>query len=144
PGTTPTIKYAKDQTNTSAACAAIKTDTVAIITVIRNSAGCDLLSALTARATHTSIVITNAWIAMLMALTPPPTKSCRNMSPLADMLHRIKPNYYTGLALIAMSALPLIPTAKADFGKTVMSALPPKSGHVQCTSSCPLWANSGH
>src|SRR5262249_34408527 len=24
-----------------------------------------------------------------------------------------------------------------------MSALPPKSGHVQCTSSYPLWANSG-
>src|SRR4029453_3585610 len=32
------------------------------------------------RATHTSIVITNAWIAMLTTLTPPPTKSCRNMS----------------------------------------------------------------
>ena len=26
----------------------------------------------------------------------------------------------------------------------VMSALPPKSGHVQCRSRCPRWANSGH
>jgi hypothetical protein len=25
-----------------------------------------------------------------------------------------------------------------------MSALPPESRHVQCTSACPLWANSGH
>src|SRR5262245_42061578 len=25
-----------------------------------------------------------------------------------------------------------------------MSALPPESGHVQCSSRCPLWANSGH
>jgi hypothetical protein len=56
PGTTPTIRYAKAQTITSTACAAIKTDTVEIITVIKNTAGCDLLSALTARATHTNIV----------------------------------------------------------------------------------------
>src|SRR5262249_16131628 len=48
---------------------------------IKNTAGCDLFSALTARATHTSIVITSAWIAMFTTLTPPPTKSCRNMSP---------------------------------------------------------------
>jgi hypothetical protein len=26
----------------------------------------------------------------------------------------------------------------------IMSALPPESGHVRCTSSCLLWANSGH
>src|SRR5262245_24606827 len=65
----PTIKYAKDQTMTSTTCAAIKTDTVEIITTIKNTAGCDLFSALTARSTHTSIVITNAWIAMFTALT---------------------------------------------------------------------------
>src|SRR5262245_51555468 len=26
----------------------------------------------------------------------------------------------------------------------LMSALPPKSRHVQCTTLCPLWANGGH
>jgi hypothetical protein len=51
-----------------------------IIIAIKNTAGCDLFAALTARATHTNTVITNAWIAMLTTLTPPPTKSCRNMS----------------------------------------------------------------
>src|SRR5262245_29954242 len=119
-GAIPTIKYAKDQTNTSAACAAIKTDTVAIITVIRNRAGFDLLPALTVRATHTSIVITNAWIAMLIALTPPPTKSCRNMSPLTDMLHRKANPLYS-------IDCPLYPR---------------KSGHLQCTGRCPLATKS--
>ena len=32
-----------------------------------------------ARATCTTIVITNAWIAMATKLAPPPTKNCRNM-----------------------------------------------------------------
>src|SRR5262249_26036179 len=50
------------------------------MTAIRNREGCGLFSALMARATDTSIVITNAWIAMLITLTPPPTRNCRNMS----------------------------------------------------------------
>src|SRR5262245_48123386 len=44
----------------------------------------------------------------------------------------------------AMSALPLIASAKAGLRQIVMSALPPISGHVQCNASCLLWANSGH
>ena len=45
--------------NTSTACAAIKTDTVEIITVIKNTAGYDLLSALTARAVSEHPRLTN-------------------------------------------------------------------------------------
>ena len=50
----------------------------------------------------------------------------------------------------AMSALPPIATAKADIGKTGRSRhqsdvrFTSESGHVQCTSRCPLCANSGH
>src|SRR5262249_48634027 len=32
---------------------------------------------------------------------------------------------------------------ESGFPKTVMSASP-ESGHVRCTSRCPLWAKSGH
>src|SRR5262249_3420773 len=42
-----------------------------------------------------------------------------------------------------MSALPPIATAKANFRKGLYP-LYPKSGHVQCSSVCPLWAKSGH
>jgi len=38
-----------------------------------------------ARATDTTNVITNAWIAMVTKLTPPPTKNCRNMSLLRSL-----------------------------------------------------------
>jgi len=41
-----------------------------------------------ARATCTTIVITNAWIAMVTKLTPPPTKNCRNIFVLARLLDR--------------------------------------------------------
>jgi hypothetical protein len=44
----------------------------------------------------------------------------------------------------AMSALHPIATAKGDMSQKAMSALPPKSGHLRCTSSCLLWANTGH
>jgi hypothetical protein len=55
-GAASTIKYDKAQTITSTTCAAIKTDTVEIITAIKNAAGgYDLSLALTARATDTSI-----------------------------------------------------------------------------------------
>jgi hypothetical protein len=43
----------------------------------------------------------------------------------------------------AMSALPPIATAKADFRKGHV-CFTPESGHVQCTHPCPLWAKSGH
>jgi hypothetical protein len=43
----------------------------------------------------------------------------------------------------AMSALPPIATAKADFRKR-SCLLHPESGHVRCIRSCPLWAKSGH
>ena len=43
-----------------------------------------------------------------------------------------------------MSALPPIATEKADMPQMVMSALHPESGHVRCTTSCLLWAKSGH
>ena len=33
---------------------------------------------------------------------------------------------------------------KSEIPQKAMSALPPESRHVQCTSPCPLWANSGH
>jgi hypothetical protein len=39
-----------------------------------------------ARATCTTIVITNAWIAMVTKLTPPPTKNCRNIFAPARLL----------------------------------------------------------
>jgi hypothetical protein len=42
-----------------------------------------------------------------------------------------------------MSALPPIATAKADSRKR-SARFTPKGGHVRCTSSCLLWANSGH
>jgi len=40
-----------------------------------------------------------------------------------------------------MSALPPIATAKADIRKR-SCLLSPESGHVRCTSECPLWAKS--
>src|SRR5215475_10182141 len=43
----------------------------------------------------------------------------------------------------AMSALPQIATAKADYPKNHFR-FTPESGHVQCSSQCPLWAKSGH
>jgi hypothetical protein len=58
----------------------IKTDTVGIITAVRNRDGCDFFFILAVRATRTTIVITSAWMAMLTTLTPPPTKNCRNIS----------------------------------------------------------------
>jgi hypothetical protein len=42
-----------------------------------------------------------------------------------------------------MSALPPIATAKADMPHGDV-CFTPESGHVQCTSSCLLWAKSGH
>src|SRR5262245_40524457 len=33
---------------------------------------------------------------------------------------------------------------ESEIPQKAMSALPPESGHVQCTSLCLLWANSGH
>src|SRR5262245_27733656 len=42
-----------------------------------------------------------------------------------------------------MSALPLIATAKRT-PASVHVCFTLESGHVQCTSPCPLWANSGH
>src|SRR5262245_22358148 len=42
-----------------------------------------------------------------------------------------------------MSALPPIATAKADTANGHV-CFTPKSGHVQCTGACPLWAISGH
>src|SRR5262245_56853177 len=41
-----------------------------------------------------------------------------------------------------MSALHPIPTVKATFRKWHVR-FTPESGHVQCNSRCPLWANSG-
>ena len=41
-----------------------------------------------------------------------------------------------------VSALPPIATEKADIRAHV--CFTPESGHVRCTSSCPLRANSGH
>src|SRR5262249_29652633 len=61
----------------------------------KNTAGCDLLSALTARATHTYNVMTNAWIAMLTTLTPPPTKVVVTCRPHVHE-HRINSNYQIG------------------------------------------------
>src|SRR3974390_246769 len=88
-----TVEYAKDQTNTSTTCAPIKTDTVGIITAIKKRAGAyDLLRAPTDRAIDTSIVIITAWTDMLIALTTPPTKSCRNMSPPPGVF-TVKLNY---------------------------------------------------
>jgi hypothetical protein len=43
-----------------------------------------------------------------------------------------------------MSALHPIATVKADLPETVMSAVPPESRHVRCTSRCRLRARSGH
>jgi hypothetical protein len=43
----------------------------------------------------------------------------------------------------AMSALPPIATAKADF-RTGHVCFTPESGRVQCTRPCLLWAKSGH
>jgi hypothetical protein len=44
-----------------------------------------------------------------------------------------------------MSALPLIATAKADICVSNRHVrFTPESGHVRCTSPCPLWAKSGH
>src|SRR5262249_3363300 len=34
--------------------------------------------------------------------------------------------------------------SKADMCKSPCPLYPPESGHVQRTSGCPLWANSGH
>src|SRR5215471_10840779 len=42
-----------------------------------------------------------------------------------------------------MSALPRIATAKATSARGHV-CFTPESGHVQCTSPCLLWANSGH
>ena len=50
-----------------------------IITAIKTKEECDCCFVAMARATCTTIVITNAWIAMVTKLTPPPTKNCRNM-----------------------------------------------------------------
>ena len=44
---------------------------------------------------------------------------------------------------IAMSALPPIATAKAEFPRKHVR-FTPESGHVRRTRPCPLWANSGH
>ena len=43
----------------------------------------------------------------------------------------------------AMSALPPNSDRESGFPHKVMSALPPKRT-MRCTSSCLLWANSGH
>src|SRR5262249_39284657 len=43
----------------------------------------------------------------------------------------------------AMSALSLIATAKADFGKPSCLLYPPEAD-MRCTSRCLLWAKSGH
>src|SRR5262245_21748754 len=44
----------------------------------------------------------------------------------------------------SMSALHPIATAKAKIPKHGHVRFTPESGHVQCTSTCPLWAKSGH
>ncbi len=49
------------------------------MTAIKSTEGCNLFSAPRAWATRTTIAITNASMAMLNTLTPPPTKNCRNM-----------------------------------------------------------------
>jgi len=41
-------------------------------------------------------------------------------------------------------ACSLLGVKRTSLGQRRMSALPPKSGHVQCTRRCPLCANSGH
>jgi len=82
-GATPNIEYAKAHANTSITCAAIRTEMVGIITAIKTKEECDCCFAPMARATCTTIVITNAWIAMVTKLTPPPTKNCRNMLDLS-------------------------------------------------------------
>src|SRR5262249_587297 len=89
---------------TSSACVNIKTDTVGIITTVKNRDDCDffvILAVCAARrgmnksiinsddcdfflmlavcATFTTSVITSAWMAILTTLTPPPTKNCRNI-----------------------------------------------------------------
>src|SRR5215469_16746682 len=51
------------------------------MTAINVSDGRDLSSALAHWATRTTIVMTSAWIAILMRLTPPPTSNCRIMLP---------------------------------------------------------------
>src|SRR5262249_43455215 len=101
--------------------------------------GCDLLSTLTARATHTSIVITSAWIAMFTTLTPPPTKSCRNMSPsrthassqTITLDRPCRDVRFGSKADICGAATHVCLTPDSDHESghvpTVMSALPPKA-----------------
>src|SRR5262245_64121126 len=71
--------------------------------------------------------------------------SIRLKKELADELHRRrlgKIPYWEGtLTGRSMSALGHKQTCAARKG---MSALPPNSRHVQRTTPCPLWANSGH
>ena len=50
---------------------------VRIITAIKTKEECDCCFLPMARATCTTIVITNARIAMVTKLTPPPTRNCR-------------------------------------------------------------------
>ena len=50
-----------------------------IMTAARNSAGCALSLALATWATHTTMAMTKEWIAMLITLTPPPTRNCLSM-----------------------------------------------------------------
>jgi hypothetical protein len=52
---------------------------VGIITAIKTKDECGCRFLPMARATCTTIVIISAWIAMLIKLTPPPTKNWRNM-----------------------------------------------------------------
>jgi hypothetical protein len=49
-------------------CATIRTRTVGIITAINSTEDCDFLRSLVDRAARTSVVITNAWMAMNMAI----------------------------------------------------------------------------
>jgi hypothetical protein len=67
---------------------------VGIITAIKTNEECDCCFVHMARATCTTIVITNAWIAMVTKLTPPPTKNCRNMLNLPARF--VIPSYHAG------------------------------------------------
>jgi hypothetical protein len=57
---------------TSEVCAIIKTETVAVITMINSSHGCHVFLAPTVRATRTTAVVTSAWITIVQALTTAP------------------------------------------------------------------------
>src|SRR5262245_37593748 len=64
---------------TSAACAAIKTETTAIMTTIKRKDGRDVCLALVNCATRTTAAITSAWTVMLQTLAPAPTRNWRNI-----------------------------------------------------------------